>query len=326
MEPSTESQQIERTGSDGAAVREVLLRTARRLGSAMEARWVLEHVLGAGASAIALAQGAATLDAAALERLSGLVDRRLGGEPLQYVLGSWPFRGIELRLDPRVLIPRPETEVVVGHALDELSSALALAEAMGAPSEPEVLAVDLGTGSGAIALALAVEGPARVGDRALRVVAVDAAEDALEVARANAQVVGAQHPGAAPVELYQGDWFEALPRHLAGRLTLAVANPPYVSESEWQELDPVVRDHEPRGALVGGPTGREEVDRILAEACRWLAPWGVLVVELAPSQAEDAALAALVHGFDAVVVRHDLAGRPRALIARRWGGTEHVEV
>ncbi|MCK4176321.1 peptide chain release factor N(5)-glutamine methyltransferase [Aciditerrimonas ferrireducens] len=310
------------SGEDhGQEVRDVLLRTARQLGSAMEARWVLEHVLGQGTSAILLAQRAARLDPGALARLDRLVDRRLSGEPLQYVLGSWSFRGIELRVDPRVLIPRPETEVVVGHALDELGPALDLAAALGQSPHAEVLAVDLGTGSGAIAAALAVEGPARVGDRPLRVLAVDDAPDALEVAAANLQALGKRHPGAAPVELRQGDWFDALPGDLAGQVTLAVANPPYVAEAEWRALDPTVRDHEPRRALVGGPTGREAVDRILAQACRWLAPWGVLVVELAPSQAEDAALRALVDGFDAVVVRHDLAGRPRALIARRWGTT-----
>ncbi len=312
------------TGPSGAdtvvGLRDLLLRTARQLGSASEARWVVEQAVGGGANAVVLAGRAATVGTEVADDVSAMVARRLAGEPLQYVLGTWAFRNLELAVDPRVLIPRPETEVVVGHALAELARAAADDPTAGTGTDP-VVAVDLGTGSGAIALALAVEGGAGLSGRALQVWAVDESPEALAVAAANDRSVRAAHPGAAPVHLVQGDWFDALPRELVGRITLVVANPPYVSETEWTALDPEVRDYEPRRALVGGPVGTEAVDHVVAAACRWLAPWGVLVVELAPHQADDAALHALAGGFDGVLVRPDLAGRSRALIARRWGGT-----
>lgn len=293
-------------------VRQILLDTARALGSATEARWVVEHALGPGTNAVVAARGAEPVDAAAAAVVDDIVRRRQAGEPLQYLLGSWAFRRLELAVDPRVLIPRPETEVVTGHALDELARA-----ASDVPADRPVVAVDLGTGSGAIALSLAVEGVERVTDRGLQVWAVERSPDALAVATANVDSVRRRHPAAAEVTLAAGDWFDALPADLAGTITLVVANPPYVAEAEWPELDVEVR-HEPRQALVSGPTGTEDLDRIVEAAPRWLAPWGVLVVELAPHQAQDVALRALVSGFDGVLIRHDLAGRPRAVVARRW--------
>lgn len=324
-------------------VRGLLLETARLLGSASEARWVVEHAVGPGANAVVLARGDDPVEASVAGAVERIVGRRLAGEPLQYLLGSWAFRRLELAVDPRVLIPRPETEVLVGYALDELARAVADDLAPGAgpgaagpgrgqhadePGSavdhgnggevPPLVVVDLGTGSGAIALSMAVEGPERIGGRTLEVWAVDDSSEALTVAAANLQVTRRAYPGAAHVHLVTGDWFDALPPTLAGSVGLIVTNPPYVSESEWSTLDPEVRDFEPRRALVGGPTGHEAVDRILASACHWLAPWGVLVMELAPHQADDAALRALVDGFDGVLVRPDLAGRARALVARRW--------
>jgi release factor glutamine methyltransferase len=295
-------------------VRQVLLDAARRLGSAAEARWVVEHALGRGANAVVAARDRSVMDPGSVAVVDDIVARRRAGEPLQYLLGTWAFRRLELAVDPRVLIPRPETEVVTGYALDELGRAAA-----DAPEGEPLAAVDLGTGSGAIALSLAVEGPERVGRAPLQVWAVDRSADALAVARDNARSVAAAHPDAPAVRVAEGDWFDALPDDLAGQVTLVVANPPYVAEAEWPTLDREVR-HEPRGALVSGPAGTEDLDRIVAAACRWLAPWGVLVLELAPHQAHDVALRALVDGFDGVLIRNDLAGRPRAVVARRWGG------
>jgi release factor glutamine methyltransferase len=298
-------------GAASPSVRQVLLDVARRLGSAAEARWVLEHALGGDVNANVVARTDRALDPAQLAAVDAVVARRSRGEPLQYLLGSWAFRRLELAVDERVLIPRPETEVVCGYALDELARAAA-----DGPADAPVRVVDLGTGSGAIALSLAVEGPGRVGG-AVEVWAVDRSEGALAVAGANADAVAAAFPQAAPVRLATGSWFDALPVELAGTVTLVVANPPYVAEEEWPDLPVEVR-HEPRMALVSGPTGREALEHIVAEAPRWLAPWGVLVLELAPHQAEDLALRALVDGFDGVIVRNDLAGRARALVARRW--------
>lgn len=324
-------------------IRHLLLQTAKRLGSASEARWVVEHALGSGANAVVLARGDEPVQGAVAAAVDRIVMRRTAGEPLQYLLGSWAFRRLELAVDRRVLIPRPETEVMVGYALEELARAVAgsdgpamwpatdgpdrrqgtdepgQAAAGGGDGQVDPLVVvDLGTGSGAVALSMAVEGPERIGQRAMQVWAVDDSTDALAVAGVNLQALTTSIPATAEVHLAHGDWFDALPPVLAGRVTLAVANPPYVSEAEWSTLDPEVRDFEPRRALVGGPVGREEVDRILAVACHWLAPWGVMVMELAPHQADDAALRALVDGFDGVLVRPDLAGRARVLVARRW--------
>lgn len=230
----------------------------------------------------------------AVAQFDDMVARRAAGEPLQYVVGSWAFRTLDLLVDGRVLIPRPETESVVE---------VAIAEARGL-TRP-LVAVDLGTGSGAIALSLAVELGAEVW-------ATDASADALAVARAN--VAGA---GATTVRLVQGDWFAALPSELRGRVHVVVANPPYVAADD--DLPAVVRDWEPASALVAGPTGLEAIERIVRDAPDWLARPGVLVVELAPHQATAAIALAVAAGFDAadVIVTPDLAGRPRALVARR---------
>jgi release factor glutamine methyltransferase len=293
-------------------VRDVLVEVAHAVGSATEARWIVEGALGARHDAVVLAARGATVPEEAMDAVAEMVRRRRAGEPLQYVVGTWQFRSVELELDRRVLIPRPETEMVAGHAIEEL---VRLAARLPGP-EP-LVAVDLGTGSGAIAIALAVEVPMRLGGRQLEVWASDASHGALEVAAANCRRARAAHASMAPVRLAAGSWFDALPAALRGRIALAVANPPYVSEAEWESLDPVVRDHEPRQALVAGPSGTEAIDHLLGEAPRWLVPEGVLVLEVAPHQAEDAALRALVSGFEGVVVRDDLAGRPRTLIARR---------
>jgi release factor glutamine methyltransferase len=295
-------------------VRDLLLDTAARLGSATEARWLVEQAIGGRAGVMAQARTGVEATPGQIQSLGVMIERRLGGEPLQYVLGMWAFRTLELAVDPRVLIPRPETEVVVGHALDEIRRAIEESE----PTD-RIVAVDLGTGSGAIALSLAVEGPKIVGHRALELWATDLDAGTLELASQNAQRVARAHEGSARVNFVQGSWFEALPEELVGKINLVVANPPYVSESEWNDLDPVVRDHEPRHALVAGPLGTEMIDKLLEEAPRWLAPGGALVLEIAPHQAEDASLRAIVSGFDAVVVRQDFAERSRALVARYYG-------
>jgi release factor glutamine methyltransferase len=300
---------------DRLTVRDLLLDTAARLGSATEARWLVEQALGGRTGVMAQARSGIEATPEQIEAVEAMIERRLGGEPLQYVLGMWAFRTLELAVDPRVLIPRPETEVVVGHALDEIRRAIEEAP----PADDRVVAVDLGTGSGAIALSLAVEAPKIIGDRVLELWATDVDIDSLELASHNAGRVAQSHQGSAHVNFVHGSWFDALPEELAGRITLVVANPPYVSESEWDDLDPVVRDHEPRDALVAGPLGTEMIDKLLAEGPRWLAPGGALVLEIAPHQAEDAALRAIVSGFDAVVVRQDFAERSRALVARYYG-------
>ena len=242
-----------------------------------------------------------------------LAERRRAGEPLQYVLGRWPFRSIELAVDPRVLIPRPETEQVVGVALREL-------ERVPSDSQDHTVCVDLGTGSGAIALSLAVEGAAsRPG---LEIWATDASTAALEVARTNLADLARTDPAAAGrVRLAEGRWFEALPSSLVGRVDLLVSNPPYVTESEYPALDPTVRLWEPKEALVAGSDdagvpGMAAIAAIISGAPRWLAPHGAMVMEIAPSLAEPGLACARRAGFGSVSAERDLAGRLRTLVAR----------
>jgi release factor glutamine methyltransferase len=280
-------------GSDDRSL--VVASIAEQLGSRQEAVWIVDH---------------AGVD---LDLAPALAERRKAGEPLQYVLGRWPFRSIELVVDPRVLIPRPETEQVVGVALRELERSTSEARA-------HPVCVDLGTGSGAIALSLAVEGIAAHPD--LEVWATDASPDALEVARANLADLTRTDPAAAGrVRLAEGRWFEALPSSLAGRVDLLVSNPPYVTESEYPALDPTVRLWEPKEALVAGSDdagvpGMAAIAAIISGAPRWLAPHGAMVIEIAPSLAEPGLAAARQAGFGSVCTERDLAGRLRTLVAR----------
>jgi release factor glutamine methyltransferase len=268
---------------------------ATQLGSAREARWIVEH--------------------GGIEGARALADRRAAGEPLQYVLGRWPFRHLELTVDPRVLVPRPETEQVVEVALAELARA---ATARGADTSDPPVCVDLGTGSGAIALSLALEGAGGP-----EVWAGDTSADALAVARINLAALAGTEPAAADrVELVSGWWFDALPPALAGRVDLVVANPPYVGSTEYPELDPGVRQWEPRLALVAdrgrsGVDGMAAIEEIVAAAPQWLRPTGALVVEIAPAQAYAAIDVARRAGFARVTTARDLAGRLRMLVAGR---------
>jgi release factor glutamine methyltransferase len=241
-------------------------------------------------------------------RLWEMVERRCAGEPLQYVLGSWSFRGLDLMVDRRVLIPRPETEIVAEVALDE-AERVGLRRtrrrlALVAP-EPRAVVADLGTGSGAIALALEAELPD------VEVWATDVSEQALEVARAN--VAGC---AAARVRIASGSWFDALPAELRGTFQLIVSNPPYIAESEVAGLPEEVAAYEPTRALVSGPAGTEALELLMAEAPDWLAARAALVCELAPHQATAMQARAREIGYADVMVRNDLSGRPRVLVAR----------
>lgn len=223
----------------------------------------------------------------------GMLARRLAGEPLQYVLGRWGFRSLDLLVDRRVLIPRPETEEVAGAAIAE------------ARRLDAGLVVDLGTGSGAIALSMAVELPTA------EVWATDVSADALEVARANLAGIGR---AATRVRLGEGSWFDALPEELRGRIDVLAANPPYVRDTE--RLPPDVADWEPSVALYGGLTGTEHAFLIIDAAPEWLARPSALVMEHAPYMGDDVADRARAAGFVDVETRHDVTGRERMLVAR----------
>jgi len=281
---------------------------AARLDSATEARWMVEEVLGRRA-----AREHAVSDAV-VEAVAAMADRRLAGEPLQYVLGTWAFRTLELTVDPRVLIPRPETEHVVEVALRQLRDT--------APSRRDAsgpIVADLGTGSGAIALSIAAE----VDD--VIVWATDADRDALAVAAQNRARVGATRPEVAErVRLRMGDWvdwFGALPATLEGGIDLVVTNPPYVSALEWIDLEPSLHQ-EPRSALVAddgsdGTPGFAAVEAVLRDGHGWLVPGGSVVVEIAEHQAHAARTLAGALGYRDVRVERDLAGRDRVFVGRR---------
>ena len=250
----------------------------------------------------------AMLDEAAtvrgVARFDQLLARRAGGEPLQYVLGAWSFRTLDLFVDRRVLIPRPETEVVAGAAIAELVRMRAGV----APGAPPLRAVDLGTGSGAIALAIAAECDG------VEVWATDRSPEALAVARSNLAGLGRR---GTRVTLVEGPWFAALDPGLRGELDLVVSNPPYVAAHE--DLPAEVADWEPGGALVAGPRGVEDLEVLVDESPSWLIARGSLVLELAPHQAEAIAERARAVGFGEVEVIRDLVGRERAVLARHPG-------
>jgi release factor glutamine methyltransferase len=306
-------------------VRRLVASVSSRLHSDSDARWIVAQAadIAPGELLTALDTPVSGATVAAADVMAG---RRATGEPLQYVLGSWSFRRLELRVDRRALVPRPETEQVVEVALEELRR---LRGRVGPPATDRLVVVDIGTGSGAIALSLALEGSAPAGGRVTRpgarpmtadleVWATDSSPMALELARTNLEDFADSHPAAAArVRLVEGSWFEALPRRLEGHLGLVVSNPPYVSASEWTSLDPEIRDHEPRTALVPGPTGFEGLELLVDQGRRWLAPGGSLVLELAPQQADPVTAMAESAGYLDVRVLPDLAGRPRTLVARR---------
>ena len=265
----------------------------------VDARRIVEAASGASPAEFdrVLGQAATTLTAA---RFHSMLDRRAGGEPLQYVVGSWGFRSLDLMVDHRVLIPRPETEVVAGWAVGEVARSAA-----GDADDRGVVVVDLGTGSGAIGLSVAVECPQA------RVFATDVSADALSVARANLAGLGR---AAARVSLHEGDWFEALPGALRGSVDVVVSNPPYIGTGE--ELPPVVADWEPPVALWSGPAGHEAVEQVIGGAAQWLRPGGSLVLEVASHRAQQTAHMVAETGFADVRVERDLAGLERVVIGR----------
>ncbi len=266
----------------------------------IDARRIVEAAAGA-----APAEFESVLDEPATQRAAAwfhsMLQRRGAGEPLQYVVGSWSFRTLDLMVDRRVLIPRPETEVVAGFAANEVASRSATPG-----GDREVIVADLGTGSGAIALSVALECPAA------RVYATDVSADALAVASANLAGLGR---AAARVTLHEGDWFEALPGALQGSIDVVVSNPPYIGTGE--ELPAVVADWEPAVALWSGPTGREAVEQVVGGASQWLRPDGALIMEVASHRAQESAALVSGAGFGDVRLERDLAGLERVVMARR---------
>lgn len=359
------------------------LRAAGFASPDSDARRIVEQASGfegaelaLGLSEPATVRGVTAFDA--------MIARRLAGEPLQYVVGRWGFRTLDLMVDRRVLIPRPETEVVAGVAIDEIAriarmaagsagnaadgdtdvgagtagpahvaegadravdaahvaegadrSADAAGQALaagpdgdagsasgeqvrrpaggpgrGAGRAPEdrgrpLVVVDLGTGSGAIGLSIAVERPD------VHVVLTDASADALAVAQANLAGIGR---AATRVRIAEGDWFDALPGDLVGAVDVVVSNPPYVAVDD--DLPPEVADWEPTSALIAPDGGLAHLRAIADAALSWLRPGGSLVLEMAPTQTDTIAALATERGYVEVEIVEDLTGRPRVVLAR----------
>jgi release factor glutamine methyltransferase len=250
----------------------------------VDAEILVAHVLGGTRSELYADHDVSDLE---LEGLGQLVARRRAREPLAYVLGEWGFRGLTLKVDGRVLIPRPETEVLVERCL-------ALLEPL---AEPRVL--DVGVGSGAIAIAIAAEHAGST------VLAVDRSCAALAAAAENL----AQSSVNGRVELTQSDLLDGV----SGPFDLVVSNPPYVAPEDYETLQPEIRLYEPREALVGVGVGAE----IARAACGLLTTGGWLLLECGDGQADELAAALEELGYLDMVRTADLAGRPR-VVEGRW--------
>lgn len=257
----------------------------------LEAELLLAHAVGTNRAWV-LAHPERPLTPKELTRFRDLAARRIRREPLAYITGHREFFGLDLAVDPRVLIPRPETELLVERAL-------ALARRLPDPAR----VADVGAGSGAIAVALAVHLPDA------RVYALDEAPGPLAVTAGNAR----RHGVEERVLCLQGDLLAPLPE----AVHLVCANLPYVGSEEWGALAPEIRDHEPRAALDGGPGGLEVIGRLLASATPYLRPGGAILLEIGAGQGPAARELAGEHFPGAQVeVRQDYAGLDRLVVVQ----------
>jgi release factor glutamine methyltransferase len=287
-----------------ATVGEVIAEAQRMLEQAgidnagQEAFWIVKHVLRLSPHRVATDRDR-LLSHADLLAARGLVGRRVSREPLQYILGTQEFCGLEFDVNPAVLIPRLETELLVECVAQRI------------PIERQAIIVDACTGSGCIAVAIA-----RLRPRA-RLIATDFSSTSLDVARHNA----ARHAVGERITWLEGDLLVPLGgQQLEGRISVIVSNPPYIAEADWATLQQEVRLFEPRGALVAGPQGTELHQRLLQEAGQYLSPGGVLIMEIGAGQAR--AIRRIVdqiseYRFHQLV--YDAAGLERVVIVERVG-------
>jgi release factor glutamine methyltransferase len=246
---------------------------------------LLAHALGYTRAQL-LARLRETRDVSGFE---ALIERRLAYEPIAYILGEWEFFSLSFCCRTPVLVPRPETEHLVEVALEYLGKA---------SGQPRVL--DLCTGTGCVAISIAHTAPQA------HITATDLSTDALALARENA----ARH--GVPLDLFQGDLFSALPPDTPP-FDLIVANPPYVEESDWPELSPVIRIHEDPQALLAGPDGLDFIRRIITDAPAWLKPGGLIALETGERQFETVHALFATAGFTNIAARNDLAAIPRII-------------
>ena len=279
---------------------ELLQVTAVELGNEQEARWLCEHASGLDRVELDAARDEVVSQRCGVA-LRAMVARRLTGEPLQYVMKSWAFRHLDVLVDNRVLIPRPETEVVVQVALD-------LAREMISKTNSKLRVADLGTGSGVIGLSLASELPRGSNEVWL----TDLSADALEVARANLAGLGLIN---GDVRVALGSWFAALPSELKNSFDLIVSNPPYIALYD-PSVESSVLNHEPHLALFAGSDGLDAYREIIAHAGEWLATDGWIVLEIGHQQGDAVRELLSQNSFKRIEIRKDLAGRDRIALAK----------
>lgn len=264
--------------------------------AAQESRWLVAHTLGLDNHHLA-SKAEQPVSGERWAHAESLVSRRAAREPLQYILGTQEFCGLEFHVSPAVLIPRPETELLVQESLRVVDFGT------------EAVLADVGTGSGCVAVTLAtILGKARI-------VAVDRSPEALAVAKGNAE----RHAVADRIDWMEGDLLSPLrERGLAGRVDVIVSNPPYIAEADWAGLQPEVREFEPRSALIGGPNGTEFHERLLRESTEYLVPGGSLVMEIGQGQLPAVQrMAECMGGYGPLYVVKDEAGIERVVIVQR---------
>jgi release factor glutamine methyltransferase len=304
----------------------VRLRDANVPSHALAAELLLMHALGRDRAWI-YSHPESSLDPRAAEKYFSLIARRAAGEPAQYIVGKQEFWGLEFEVNPAVLIPRPETEHVVEVALRRLPLRKRQVDFRFRAAARTIRIIDVGTGSGCIAVALAKELPNA------EIVATDLSTSALEVAQRNAR----RHRVADRIEFVAADLLTLFrqsretrrPPSLTSRdlgiagpesapFHLIVSNPPYVARDEAGMLTPEVREHEPHAALFGGPVGTEVYGRLIEQAGALLVPGGILVLELGhDSRAQVRAMLESDGHWTAIEVTDDLAGIPRVLAAAK---------
>ncbi len=271
--------------------RDMVSQTADIVGDRVIAKWLCEHASGCEIGEFNSIQNELVTQRSAVH-LDAMVRRYLDGEPVQYVMGRWAFRHLDLMVDQRVLIPRPETEQLPDIVMQHLQSMNA----------PHVVA-DLGTGSGAIGLSLLHELPI---DSAT-VWMTDASEDAINVARANAAGIGRK---ARHARFAVGEWFNAFSDEQRESFHVIASNPPYIADSD-NEVEDSVAKWEPHSALFAGHDGLDDIRVIASQATQWLVPGGMVVVEMGYTQADAVMQLFIDAQLTDVRVHNDTAGKPR---------------
>jgi release factor glutamine methyltransferase len=274
--------------------RQLLSETVDRCGNRVTARWLCEHASGAdGVEFDEIFDEFATTRC--VSHLDAMLARLDTGEPLQYVMGRWAFRYLDVMVDSRVLIPRPETEMLAGMVIEQGRRVHATGR--------EVLIADLGTGSGVIGLAVLSEMPYE----SCTVWMTDVSQDALHVARANAVGIGR---AAARARFAEGNWCDALPQEQKNSFDIIVANPPYIALDDV-EVDSSVRNWEPHSALFSGDDGLDDITHIVHQSKLWLRPGGMLAIEMGHQQGAVVQKLFLDNDFVDVDIHCDLADRER---------------